>query len=366
MRILIVNPFGIGDVLFSTPLITNLKVVFPESFISYICNIRTKDVLYNNPQINEIFVFEKDEYRRLWREAKLKCIKKNISFLIKIKKKKFDLMVDLSLGHHYSLFLWLIGVKKRIGYNYRNRGRFLTHKIDIKGYEDKAIADYYLDLLKFLDVKPKRFNLTMSVSERDRNWADGFFQVNGLKEQDLIVGIIPAGGASWGKDFSYRHWPWENYAELANRLISELKAKIIILGDYSEQKICCQVQDAMNENSISACGKTSLRQFAACLAKCNLVICNDGGPLHVAVSQNVRTVSIFGPVDEEVYGPYPRDPKHIVVTKDINCRPCYRRFKLPVCSHNRQCLRDISVKEVFEIIRQRLQLEAESSKGEGR
>ncbi len=366
MRILIINPFGIGDVLFSTPLISNLKVVFPESFIGYICNIRTKDVLYNNPQIDEIFVFEKDEYRDLWREAKLKCIKKFILFLIKIKKKRFDLAVDLSLGHQYSLFLWLIGVRQRIGYNYRDRGRFLTHKIDIKGYEDKAIADYYLDLLKFLDIKPKRFNLTMSVPERDRNWADGFFQANGLKEQDLIVGIIPAGGASWGKDFSYRHWPWESYAKLADKLGAELNAKIIVFGDYSEQDICRHVQSAMRGNSVNACGQTSLRQFAACLAKCSFVICNDGGPLHVAVSQNVRTVSIFGPVDERVYGPYPRDPKHIVVTKDIDCRPCYRKFKLPACPHNRQCIREISTEEVFEIIRQSLQLEAESSKGDAR
>ena len=72
-----------------------------------------------------------------------------------IKKRKFDLAIDLSLGYQYSLFLWLIGIKKRAGYNYRRRGRFLTHKIDISGYEDKPISDYYLDLLKFLDIKPK-------------------------------------------------------------------------------------------------------------------------------------------------------------------------------------------------------------------
>ncbi|GAG34740.1 unnamed protein product, partial [marine sediment metagenome] len=125
MRILIVNPFGIGDVLFSTPMISNLKIAHPESYIGYICNIRAKEALYNNPQINEIFVFEKDEYRNLWRQSKFKCIKKFITFYIKIKKKNFDLAIDLSLGHQYSLFLWLIGVRKRIGYNYRNRGRFL-------------------------------------------------------------------------------------------------------------------------------------------------------------------------------------------------------------------------------------------------
>ena len=66
MRILIVNPFGIGDVLFSTPLISNIRDAYPECYIGYICNIRAKDVLSDNPQLNEIFVFEKDEYRNLW------------------------------------------------------------------------------------------------------------------------------------------------------------------------------------------------------------------------------------------------------------------------------------------------------------
>ena len=349
MRILIVNPFGIGDVLFSTPLVANLREVYPESYIGYICNIRAKDVLYDNPQINEIFVFEKDEYRDLWKQAKFKCIKKFISFFTQIRKKRFDVAIDLSLGHQSNLFLWLIGIKKRIGYNYRNRGRFLTDKIDISGYNDRPIADYYLDLLKFLDIEPKRFNLTMNISVKDKNWADEFFKNNGLKEEDLILGIIPAGGASWGERFSYRHWPWENYAAVADKLIAELNAKIIIFGDSSEQNICRRAEDAMKGNSINACGKTSLKQFAACLAKCNLVICNDGGPLHVAVSQDVMTISIFGPVDERVYGPYPPTSKHIVVTKNMDCHPCYSRFKLPVCPNNRICLRDLSVDEVFRL-----------------
>ena len=364
MRILIVNPFGIGDVLFSTPLISNLKAALPESYIGYICNIRAKDALLGNPQIDDIFIFEKDGYRKLWKQSKFRCVKKFVLFFRQIKRRRFTLAIDLSLGHQYTLFLWLIGVKKRIGYNYRNRGRFLTHKIDIDGYNYKPIPDYYLDLLKFLNIKPLRFNLTMNVPEADREWTEQFFKNNGLKEEDFIIGLIPAGGASWGKDFSYRHWPWESYAELADRLIGELNAKIIIFGDSLEEDICQQVQNAMKGSSINACGKTSLKQFAACLAKCNLVVCNDGGPLHVAVSQDVKTVSIFGPVDEKVYGPYPPSSKHTVVTKDIDCRPCYKRFKLPLCTHNRQCIRDISTEEVFEIVRRNLpSLKAGSSKG---
>ncbi|MFH1045797.1 MAG: glycosyltransferase family 9 protein, partial [Candidatus Omnitrophota bacterium] len=328
MRILVVNPFGIGDVLFSTPLISNLRSAFPESYIGYICNVRAKDALYNNPEINEVFIFEKDEYRKLWKQAKLKCMQKFFAFLALIKSKRFDVVIDLSLGYQYSLFLWLLGIKKRVGYNYRDRGRFLTQKIGLSGYEDKPVADYYLDLLKFLAVAPRQFPLKMYVSAQEEQWADEFFRNNNLRDDNFIVGIIPAGGASWGKSFSYRHWAWEKYAQLSDRLIAELGAKIIIFGDYTEEGICQKVQGAMRQRHLSLCAKTKLKEFAACLAKCSVVVCNDGGPLHVAVSQDVRTVSIFGPVDEQVYGPYPQGGRHIVVTRNIPCRPCYRRFKV--------------------------------------
>ncbi|MFC1699101.1 glycosyltransferase family 9 protein [Candidatus Omnitrophota bacterium] len=354
MKILMANPFGIGDVLFSTPLISNLKAAYPDCYIGYICNQRAKDVLYDNREINQIFVFEKDEYRELWRKNKFSCIKKFISFLWQIKKVKFEVVIDLSLGHQYSFFLWLIGIKKRLGYNYRNRGRFLTEKIDISGYEDKPIADYYLDLLKFFDIQPRRFNLTINFSSPDQQWAQRFFKDNGLRGQDFVVGIIPAGGASWGKNFSYRHWPWEYYGQLADKLVSEMQAQVIIFGAASEQGICRQIQSSMRSPSVSSCGETSFKQFTALLARCNLVVCNDGGPLHVAVSQNVLTVSIFGPVDERVYGPYPPESRHIVVTNNIACRPCYKKFRLPVCQRNRECIKDITAERVFNIIKERL------------
>ena len=70
-NILIINPFGIGDVLFSTPLVSAIKEKYPDSSISYICNLKTYDILITNPSINEVFVFERDEYRNLWKRSKI-------------------------------------------------------------------------------------------------------------------------------------------------------------------------------------------------------------------------------------------------------------------------------------------------------
>ena len=95
MKVLIINPFGIGDVLFSTPLIRNIRVAYPDSYIGYICNARAKEVLRQNRDIQEIFVFEKDEYRTLWKQAKTSCIRRLVDFFLTIKRKRFDLAFDL-------------------------------------------------------------------------------------------------------------------------------------------------------------------------------------------------------------------------------------------------------------------------------
>ena len=67
----------------------------------------------------------------------------------------------------------------------------------------------------------------------------------------------------------------------------------------------------------------------------------------MAVALGVKTVSMFGPVDEKVYGPYPSNEKHAVIKKDLPCRPCYKAFKFTGCSNNRKCLKDITVDEVY-------------------
>ena len=117
-NILIINPFGIGDVLFSTPLVSAIKETYSNSYIAYICNLKTKDILTTNPAINEVFVFERGEYRNLWKESKISAVKKFFGFWGDIKKRKFDIVFDLSLGKEYALLCWWIGIKDRRGFNY--------------------------------------------------------------------------------------------------------------------------------------------------------------------------------------------------------------------------------------------------------
>jgi len=352
-KILVINPFGIGDVLFTTPLLRRLKNQFRNSFIGFICNSRVRPIISGNKNIDEVFVFDKGYFRDVWRESKISGLRQFFSLSKVIKSKKFDIAIDLSLGHQYAFFLRLLGVPRVLGYNFKNRGRFLTSKIDIAGYHDKHIVEYYLDLLDLLNVETPQWsvstseNLEIFVPEEDMVWADSFLKNNNISQNDKIAMIVPGGGASWGKTAIYKQWPAENFAELADALADKYKAKLIIVGGQADFDVCDTVLRAMRNKPICAYGKTSLLQLAALFKKSSLAICNDGGPLHIAVAAGLKTVSIFGPVDENVYGPYPLTEEHVVMKEDINCRPCYREFKFQQCAQ-RRCLLNIRVQDVLK------------------
>ncbi len=354
-KILIINPFGIGDVLFTTPVIESIKQAIGDCGIGYLCNRRTEPVLRANPNIEWVFVYEKDELRELRRKSLIGYISKLACFVTDIRRKGFDTSIDLSLNREYGLICLLAGIKERIGFNYRNRGSYLTKKTDIEGYSGKHVVEYYLGLLGAAGVKPSVKNIVLYIPETDRQWAKEFLRSNGVSEGEVLVGIAPAGGASWGRDAGIKHWRSDGYAAAADRLIEEANAKVILFGSADESGICDGIKASMRNRPIEAYGRTSLLQAAALMGECKLVIANDGGPLHMAVGAGTRTVGIFGPVDENVYGQYPRDDsRHKAVKEGLSCRPCYRDFRMKDCAE-RACLSRIEPETVFKAAMEALQ-----------
>jgi len=349
IKILVINPFGIGDVIFSTPLLGMLRSEYPGSFIGYVCNKRAYEVIKTNPHIDKIFIYEKDEYRDLWRRSPIWCVKKIISFLKEVKDEKFDLSVDLSLGYQNSLLLKAAGIKRRLGFNYRNRGKFLTDKMAIESFDDRHVVEHYTRLLTLLGIDTSKYNVSPKIYASDAGiaFADKFLRDNAVKAGDIIVGLMPGCGESWGSDAVKRRWDRRNFAALADRLADRYGAKTVLLGNAKETDICDEIQASMKNGAVNYCGKTSIDELIGIFTKCKLVVTNEGGPLHIATALGVRTVSLFGPVDEKTYGPYPAGGGNIVISKkDLPCRPCYKKFKYNDCD-KRLCLDTISVDEVF-------------------
>ncbi|MCX5709130.1 MAG: glycosyltransferase family 9 protein [Candidatus Omnitrophica bacterium] len=346
-RILVINPFGIGDVLFTTPLVRALEENYPHCFIGYWCNERVKTILENNKNIDRIFALSRGDLKKIFARSWFEGIAAAIKLFSQIKGCKFDTAFDFSLDHRYGLVARLAGIKTSIGYNYKGRGRFLTQRIGLEGYQNKHVVEYYSDLLRFAGISGKSKNLELTVSDENLKKAEDLLRSRGIRKGDLAIGIAPGAGASWGRDAGYKHWPALKFAQVADSLAKDLVAKVVILGDTGEEAIADVVINAAANQPIDLTGKTTLDVLPGVIKNLKVLICNDGGPLHMAVALGVKTVSIFGPVDELVYGPYPPSPEHKVLKWDMKCRPCYKNFRMSACDKDRECLRSISVEQVL-------------------
>jgi ADP-heptose:LPS heptosyltransferase len=134
-----------------------------------------------------------------------------------------------------------------------------------------------------------------------------------------------------------------------DRLIEDLRVKVFIFAGSGEKNDVRKMIDGLrNKGEVYEFSDASLEETVALVERCQIFISNDTGILRFADALNKKIVALYGPIDEKVYGPYPpgRDGA-IVLKKDMACRPCYKRFRLTPCVHDRRCLKDIRVEEVL-------------------
>jgi len=349
MRFLIINPFGIGDCLFTTPVIENLKREFPGCFIGYWCNERVAEMLACDSRIDKIIALSRGDLKKIFKSSFIKGLKSFFALLKELRAHKFEVSFDYSLDQRYPFLCFIAGIKKRIGFNYRGRGRFLTQRLGLTSYAEKHVAQYYLELLRFIGIQPKESGLSFCPSGKFLEESGKILAKFGINSDNLLITIAPGGGASWGLNAKIKHWPAERFAELTERLKKACKAQIVIIGDKTEQGLSQKILGLIKEPGIiDLTGKTSIQELLAIISLSDLLVSNDGGPMHIAVAAGTESVALFGPVDERVYGPFSRSPGHVVVKKNIACRPCYKNFKLPDCNFGRECLNSITTDEVFK------------------
>jgi len=358
-KILIINPFGIGDVLFSTAVIAAIKRKFPDSFIGFVCNQSSAPVLQGNPAVDELYFYTRGDLKRIRKKSGIKYVQTLFKTITTIVRKKFDFAVDLSMVNQYSMWLRFLGVKQIWGFDYKGRGKFLTHRIPVSSFEKKHVVEYYQDLLAFMGISEYEKKLHFYLSDEDKNWALNMLKELEIKKDDLLIGLAPFGGASWGNDARNKQWPIKRFAGVIKKTLANYNAKILLFGAEADVPASKRLRRMIARTEcFNLAGKTSLGQLAALIAQCNLFLGNDSGSLHVACAFNVNTVSIFGPVDEKVYGPLGKSDFNKVISADAACRPCYKNFKKRYCSHM-NCLMTIEEEDVFSAMEKMLSKKVE-------
>ena len=246
----------------------------------------------------------------------------------------------------FNLFAYLLGAKEIIGFDRFGKSMFLTKRIPFsEGESNRHIIFQYLSLSN--ETQPAKLpSIKIYLTENELKAADSNLRNYGITSSDVLIGIAPGGGNNPKMSMPIRRWSLIYFSELINLIISSHDCRIILFGDKKETDIANNILfKVSNINIISFVGATTIRETAAILSKCRLIITNDSALMHLSSAVGTKTVSIFGPTSP--YDKAPVGEGHVFIYKDLLCSPCYKYGKFPNCK-TIDCMAQILPVEVYQ------------------
>lgn len=329
-KILITRLRFIGDVVLTTPVIRAVRRKFPNSYIAYLADKNAITLLENNPYLDELIPFDFG-----W------TLKEQISFIKEIRSKKFDLVIDLFGNPRSAILSFLSGAKVRIGGAFGWRKFLYTHPIP-RTNEQKNAIKFHIDYLKPIGIEVNDdFETEIFLTDEERNWAKNYLKSKGVDLGKKIIGIHP--GATWPA----KMWLKENFAKLADKIVTKIGADVIITHSEKETDLAIEVFNLTLKRNIFILDSLNLRQLASVLSLLDLYISNDCGPMHIAVAVGTKTIGLFGPGEEDIWFPYPESKGHKALRVDVECHPCHLDFCNREGEDYMKCMKLLTVDMVF-------------------
>lgn len=282
-RFLVVRTDRIGDVILSTPVPEALKSSCPHSQVSMMVSSYAADVVKNNPHLDDVIIDDHNGCHR--------GVKGFFKLVGEVKAKRFDVGIVLRPTFRLALLLLLAGVRYRIGTGYRfyqmlfNRRLYEHRKVNLR-HE----AEYNLSLLRPLGIRPHKILPKVYLSAKELEFARQVLNEFKITPEDTVVLIHPGSGDS------SLNLPPGRFAQVADKLVEEAGAKIILTGTERERELVDMVRSDMRHSAFDLAARTNLRELAAVLKNCDLVISNSTGPMHLAAAVGTPTVAIFCPI----------------------------------------------------------------------
>ena len=289
-NILIVRTDRMGDVVLTTPSIKVLRQAYPQARISILVSPATRELIEGNPCLDEVLVDDRQDRHRGLRGF--------IRLIFILRKKRFDLAVIYHTKRRTNLACFLAGIPCRIGYKNNKMGFLLTLPIlDERPYGQRHEAQYCLDVLRHLGVDSSAIleksaeelaeDLYVAVGQYSQDWAEEFCRQNNIRRGERLIAIHP--GAS---DPSKR-WPEYRFSELIDQLAKRYTARMVLIGTSDMRDMAGNITSHVRVPVLDLTGQTTAGQLAALLRRCDLLVSNDSGPVHLAVGVGAPVVSIF-------------------------------------------------------------------------
>ncbi len=331
-KILIIKPSSLGDIIHALPVAYALKAEIPESEIDWVIGAGYEELLEGNPAIKRTLTFD----RRMFQGGN--GLRNLGSFVGKLRRERYDLVIDLQGLLRSALMAFACRSKSRIGFANAREGAplFYTERVAVPDLSIHAV-DRYLLTLESIGIEhheAPRFDIVLE--ERHDKEAVSLLKEFDIEEGEEFVAIAPS--ARW----LTKRWPAERFIEIANR-INGVRLKTVFIGTKDEEVVLAEHIDKLILRNL-AFGRTSIKGLAALLKRARLLVTNDSGPMHIAAAVGTPAAALFGPTDPVRTGPYGR--MHRVITAGVECAPCLKRE----CESVR-CLTGISVDAVFDEVK---------------
>jgi ADP-heptose:LPS heptosyltransferase len=319
-KILCIKPRGIGDILLSTIVLENLHNVFPDSEIHYLTEEFAKRAVENNPFVSKILTFHKRDFI--------------FSILRKVRREKYDIVFDFWSNPKTAQITFLSGAKYRVGFEKRGRNYAYNFR-GLNGTMGNHAAEDNLVLLKVCDIPVTSKNIIYQTSEKEKKVANNFFNSINYNTELNLIGIIPSGG--WE---SKRCDPIK-WIEICNEIKIKYKSAFLILWGPGDEKDAKSIFNGLNSQAFMI-PESTFGELSAYIEKCDLIIANDSGPMHVSAALGIPTLGIFGPTNPEAHGPY-SDNSAFVFHSELHCINCNKLE----CPYNHECMIDLPIEKVI-------------------
>ncbi len=289
-------------------------------------------ILSRHPQLDEVIVWRKAEWKKLWKERQFLLLWRDIrEFTRELRSRDFDTAIDAQGLLKSGIWARLSGAKRRIGLGSREGShRLMTENVD-KPTDGDLIGSEYRHLAGYLGLENAPFPMLVGLNQDDHEYVDDVIQQYKLKNAYAVIAPFTTR--------PQKHWFNDAWVRLIDQCQQQLKLPIIMLGGPADKDSAKMI--ASESSVINLTGKTSIPQAAALIANCQLLIGVDTGLTHLGTAFKRPTICLFGSTR-----PYlqTESEQTQIIYHGLECSPCRRN---PTCGGAYTCMRDITPEEVI-------------------
>ena len=324
-------PNWVGDVVMATPTFECIRQNFPETRIIGLIRKYARGVVSGSPWFDELI------------EMNDKSVGGMLKLASQLRRLKPDLAIVLPNSFRSALIARLGGVRRIYGYRRNFRTALLSGgPAPIRNSSriiPQPMVEYYMEICRWLDIDtPDRLKPLLFCSDATMEEGNRLIENYGIAPDDMVIGMNP--GARYG---SSKCWPPQYFASLAEMIAKRWNCKIILFIGPGEKSLGRQIENLSHTRIINTGpDNVNLELLKPLIKRCQLMITNDTGPRHYAVSFDVPLVVIMGPTDPRYTNA--NLEKTIVLRRELDCAPCHHKE----CALHHSCMAEIKPEEVMQ------------------